>query len=96
MTDTPTPDNIDARLDALGSAIDELRTQLAENTTAITALQRATSELLDIARIHQQALRIAQQDAERDRAEFREEIRRIWEYLLGQQPNGHGQSQGEG
>ncbi len=96
MTDTPAPDNIDARLDALGSAIDELRTQLAENTTAITALQRATSELLDIARIHQQALRIAQQDAERDRAEFREEIRRIWEYLLGQQPNGHGQSQGEG
>lgn len=96
MTDTPVPDNIDARLDALGSAIDELRTQLAENTTAITALQRATSELLDIARIHQQALRIAQQDAERDRAEFRDEIRRIWEYLLGQQPNGHGQSQGEG
>ena len=93
MTDTPVPDNIDARLEALGSAIGELRQQLSENTAAITALQSATSELLDIARIHQQALRIAQQDAERDRAEFREEIRRIWEYLLGQQPNGHGQSQ---
>lgn len=93
MTDTPAPDNIDARLEALGSAIIELREQLSENTSAITALQRATSELLDIARIHQQALRMAQQDAERDRAEFRDEIRRIWEYLLGQQPNGHGQSQ---
>jgi hypothetical protein len=93
MTETPASrfDDIDARLDALGSVIDDVREQLTQNTTAITALQTATAELLDIARIHQQALRIAQQNAERDRAEFRDEIRRIWEYLLGQQPNGHSQ-----
>jgi chromosome segregation ATPase len=85
-------DEIDARLDALDSAMTELREQLRENTAVITGLQRATSELLAIAQLHQQGLRIAQQDAERDRAEFREEIRRIWEYLLRQQPNGHGDS----
>lgn len=83
-------DEIDARLDAMGSTMTELREQLEANTSAITALQRATSELLAIAQLHQQALRVAQQDAERDRLEFREEIRRIWEYLLRQQPNGHG------
>lgn len=82
-------DLIDARLDALGKATAEL----LETNTSDICLERLTSELLAIAQLHQQALRVAQQDAERDRIEFREEIRRIWEYLLRQQPNGHG---GEG
>jgi hypothetical protein len=91
MTDsTARFDEIDARLNALNEATAEMREQLAQNTAVITGLQRATSELLAIAQLHQQALRVAQQDAERDRLEFREEIRRIWEYLLRQQPNGHG------
>lgn len=94
MTDSANRfDQIDARLDALSEATAELREQLAQNTAVITGLQRATSELLAIAQLHQQALRVAQQDAERDRLEFREEIRRIWEYLLRQQPNGHGDNQ---
>ena len=91
MTDsTARFDEIDARLNALNESTAEMREQLAQNTAVITGLQRATSELLAIAQLHQQALRVAQQDAERDRLEFREEIRRIWEYLLRQQPNGHG------
>jgi len=72
-------DDIDQRLEALGQ-------QLGENTLAIAILHQATSELLEIARLHQQGLRIAQARADEDRAE----IRRIWEYLLGQQSNGNG------
>ena len=75
-------DDIDQRLEALGQ-------QLGENTLAIAILHQATSELLEIARLHQQGLRIAQARAYEDRAE----IRRIWEYLLGQQSNGNGGSQ---
>ena len=88
MTDIPADrfDDIDARLDALGEEIAQIRTIVTSNSEAIAELRHATSELLDIARIHQQALRIAQQDA----AEFRAEIRRIWEYLLRERPNGHG------
>jgi hypothetical protein len=59
-----------------------------ENTAAIASIGQATSELLEIARLHQQGLRIAQARADEDRAE----IRRIWEYLLTQQSNGNGDS----
>ncbi len=38
-------------------------------------------ELSEIARLHQEGLRVAQREAERDRQVFQEEIRRIWEYL---------------
>jgi DNA anti-recombination protein RmuC len=31
------------------------------------------------------------EEGERDRATFQAEIRRIWDYLTGQQRNGHGQ-----
>lgn len=84
---------IETRLEALEVNINDLRMQLAENTVSITTLQTAVTELADIARLHQQALRISQQDAEADRALMRDqqlEIRHIWEYLLRQNPNGRG------
>jgi len=81
-----TNDNIDQRLERLGDELSEFRQHLGENTAAIATLERTTSELLEIARLHQQGLRIAQLRADEDRAE----IRRIWEYLLSQQGNGNG------
>jgi chromosome segregation ATPase len=93
---------IDVRLESLSEALTEFREQLEENTGAITTLQRLTSELLEIARLHQQALRVSQVGAEADRAAIREmqaevrgiqtENRRILDHLFGvedeQQDNG--------
>lgn len=47
----------------------------------VARLERTVRELSEIARLHQEGLRVAQRDAERDRQVFQEEIRRIWEYL---------------
>jgi hypothetical protein len=88
-------DNIDIRLEELGDELDLLRTtqnanrrETRSNSQTIARLERTVRELGDIARLHQEGLRIAQREAERDRLEFREaqqefreEIRRIWEYL---------------
>jgi hypothetical protein len=82
-------EELDQRLERLGDELSEFRQHLGENTAAIATLERTTSELLEIARLHQQGLRIAQVRADEDRAE----IRRIWEYLLSQQGNGNGGSQ---
>ncbi|MGK7873627.1 MAG: hypothetical protein AB4426_10055 [Xenococcaceae cyanobacterium] len=84
-------DEIDRRLEVLEKALAEYRTQQETNTASIATLQRLTSELLDIARLHQQGLRLSQQRADEDR----DEIRRIWEYLLEQQKNGNGKGEGE-
>ena len=84
---------IDRRLEALEREITESRTRQEANTTSILTLQNLTSELLDIARLHQQGLRIAQQNADRDREQMRvmqSEIQQIWQYLLSQSGNGHG------
>jgi hypothetical protein len=86
-------DSIDQRLEQLSRSLEEFRVHLQENTSSILTLQRMTSELLDIALSHQRALRIFQTEAEQDRVVMREnqvEIRRIWEYLLQERPNGHG------
>lgn len=90
------------RLEQMAEEIGQIRAELGEDKRAIANLQRVSSELLDIARLHQQALRISQQNADADRAVIRDlqsqvrgiqtENQRIWEYLLGQQRNGNGGS----
>ncbi|MDZ7956103.1 hypothetical protein [Nostoc sp. DedQUE09] len=81
-------DNIDTRLEEIGDELDLLRTvqnanrrETRGNSQTIARLERTIRELADIARLHTEALRVAQRDAERDHAVFQEEIRRIWEYL---------------
>ena len=81
-------DSIDEQLEQLGDEIDLIRTiqngnrrEVRANSQTLTRLERTTTQLADIARDHQIALRIASQDAERDRQQFQAEIRRIWEYL---------------
>ncbi len=71
---------IDQRLESLEVAMTDYRSQQAENTASITTLQSMTSELLSIAQLHQQALRLSQQREQEDRAAMREmqtEIRNI-------------------
>jgi predicted nuclease with TOPRIM domain len=71
---------IDQRLDFLGEAITELRSQQQANTAGISTLQGLTSELLDIARLHQQGLRILQGETREMQAQMREmqaEVREI-------------------
>ena len=79
-------EEIDRRLETLETQVAQVKNQLSGNTSSIARLETLGSELLDIAQLHQRALRISQQREEEDRAE----IRRIWEYLLGQQRNGNG------
>lgn len=81
-------DDIDIRLEELGDSLDLLRTvqnanrrETRSNSQTIARLERSIRELADIARLHQEGLRVAQRDAERDRELFQAEIRRIWEYL---------------
>lgn len=93
-------EQIDIRLEELGDEFDLLRTvqnanrrETRGNSQTIARLERAIRELGDIARLHQRALQIAQQNAEvaqRNAEIDRAEIRRIWEYLIGQQRNGNG------
>jgi NAD-dependent oxidoreductase involved in siderophore biosynthesis len=103
MTNADQPQNIterlndiDERLEQLGDEIDLIRTiqngnrrELRANSQTTARLERTVAQLADIARDHQLALRIASQDAERDRTVFQAEIRRIWEYLLQQGGNGN-------
>ncbi|PHJ57261.1 hypothetical protein VF14_08655 [Nostoc linckia z18] len=81
-------DDIDTRLEELGDQLDLIRTiqdanrrETRGNSQTVARLERSIRELSDIARLHQEGLRIAQREAERDRQTFQEEIRRIWEYL---------------
>ncbi|MBD2342312.1 hypothetical protein H6G64_35970 [Calothrix sp. FACHB-156] len=90
--------DIDERLEQLGDEIDLIRTiqngnrrELRANSQTTARLERTVAQLADIARDHQLALRVASQDAERDRTVFQAEIRRIWEYLLQQGGNGNTQ-----
>ncbi|MCF4966450.1 hypothetical protein [Nostoc sp. CMAA1605] len=73
-------DDIDTRLEALGDEIDLNRTILEgvrretrANSQTAARLERTVNQLLDIARLHQQALRQSQIENER-----------IWQYLLRQ------------
>jgi hypothetical protein len=101
-------DDIDAQLEQLGDEIDLIRTiqnanrrETRANSQTAARLERTVAQLADIARDHQQALRIAERNFERiqeqansDRILFQTEIKRIWEYLLQQSGNGNS-SRGE-
>ncbi|MCC5622829.1 hypothetical protein [Nostoc sp. CHAB 5715] len=72
-------DNIDTRLEEIGDELDLLRTvqnanrrETRGNSQTIARLERSIRELGDIARLHQEGLRIAQREAERDRQAIRE------------------------
>ncbi len=88
-------EDIDTRLEELGDELDLLRTvqnanrrETRGNSQTIVRLERTVRELSDIARLHQQALRASerkfdayQEQAERDRIEWRDGINRILQYL---------------
>jgi chromosome segregation ATPase len=90
--------DIDERLEQLGDELDLIRTiqngmrrEVRATSQTSARLERTVNRLADIARDHQLALRIVERNAERDRSVFQAEIRRIWEYLLGQSGNGRGE-----
>jgi hypothetical protein len=92
MTTEP-PNEIDQRLELLQTELREYR-RLQEGQVVETAdLRRISSELLDIAQIHQQALRLSQQNFDTMQGEIRglrTESRRILERLEQHVSNGHG------
>ena len=72
--------SIDEQLEQLGDEIDLIRTiqnanrrETRTNSQTTARLERTVTQLVDIARSHQQALRISQ-----------ENIDRIWQYLESQ------------
>jgi predicted nucleic acid-binding Zn-ribbon protein len=107
LEDLPTRlDDIDSRLDQLGDEIDLVRTvqegvrrETRSNSQALARLERTVTNLADIARLHQQALRQSErqfQEFQRNNQEFQrttnaalERIDRILDYLI-KQPGGHG------
>lgn len=81
-------ESIDERLAALESSFAATREQ---QEVSGSQLRRDISELADIARLHQQALRLSQENQRRNDdlfREMREDIQQIWQYLLGRQGNG--------
>lgn len=82
---TPRLDDIDDRLEQLGDELDLIRTiqnanrrEIRANSQTSARLERTVAQLADIAREHQQVLRISQQNFDH-----------IWEYLLRQGGNGN-------
>lgn len=90
-----TPDRLDrierileataTRLDQTATRLDQVAHQQAANTEAIAQLSVEIKAFVST----QEAII---ENAETDRATFQAEIRRIWEYLLGQSGNGHSSS----
>jgi len=100
-------DDIDSRLDQLGDEIDLVRTiqdgvrrETRSNSQALARLERTVTNLADIARLHQQALRQSErqfQEFQGNNKEFQrttnaalERIDRILDYLI-KQSDGHGE-----
>jgi septal ring factor EnvC (AmiA/AmiB activator) len=95
--------NIDEQLEQIGDELDLIRTiqngvrrETRINSQTAGRLERTVAQLANLGRDHQLALRLASENAERDRAivdrdriVFQAEIRRIWEYLLQQGGNGN-------
>ncbi|MBD2667380.1 hypothetical protein [Richelia sinica] len=94
-------DDIDQRLDQLGDEIDLVRTiqegvrrETRSNSQALARLERTVTNLADIARLHQQALRQSEiqfQEFQRNNQEFQrttnaalERIDRVLDYLIRQ------------
>jgi hypothetical protein len=89
MTDSAHFDEVNARLDRLGEQLADLSQEQTEQRGSLLTLQLISTQLLE-------AVRIQQRNAEADRRAFqaemrdmRNEIQRIWEYLLDQRSNGH-------
>jgi chromosome segregation ATPase len=93
MTDAEQPQDIDLRLENLGDEIDLLRTQMRQvreetrfTSQTVSQLQSTVAELAEIARLHQQALRINEHNAEQDRLFMREmqtEVRELQTEIRG-------------
>jgi hypothetical protein len=92
MTTEP-PNEIDQRLELIQTELRECRRLQESQVLETTDLRRISSELLDIAQIHQQALRLSQQNFDTMQGEIRglrTESRRILERLEQHVSNGHG------
>jgi hypothetical protein len=90
---TEPPNEIDQRLELLQTELREYRRLQESQMLETTDLRRISSELLDIAQIHQQALRLSQQNFDTMQGEIRglrTESRRILERLEQHVSNGHG------
>jgi chromosome segregation ATPase len=93
-------DQLAQRMGELAQSVSELRegqqlltvtvTQLAESMTILRQTQQITVD-----RFVETFVRFSEQ-AEAERQSFQAETRRIWEYLLSQNPNGRGEQRGEG
>ncbi|NEU84508.1 hypothetical protein G1O98_37440 [Nostoc sp. UIC10630] len=59
-------------MDLLRTVQNANRRETRGNSQTIARLERTIRELADIARLHQEGLRVAQRDAERDRQTIRE------------------------
>lgn len=86
---THTPDDTTRRLDALAEELAQLRNRQEIDHASIQELVRLGGQLMTTAIAQQEAIRAFAEAADEDRATFREEIRRIWEYLLSQTGNGN-------
>lgn len=73
---------IDQRLTEVESQITDIRSRMQTDSQLFGSLQITVAELADIARLHQQALRAVQRDAEADRAQMREMQSEIREMLI--------------
>lgn len=82
------------RLDRIEAILEQVALQQATNTTAMAQLtvkvDGLTQDVTSLTDILMHSIQIS----ETDREVFQSEIRRIWEYLLGQQRNGNGRSEG--
>ena len=74
--------SIDQRLTEVESQITDIRSRMQTDSQLFGSLQITVAELADIARLHQQALRAIQRDAEADRAQMREMQSEIREMLI--------------
>jgi predicted metalloenzyme YecM len=92
MTNADQPQDITARLSSIDEQLEEIadeldlirtiqnanRREVRANSQTTARLERTVTQLASIARDHQAALRILEQ-----------ENRRVWEYLLSQSGNGN-------
>ncbi|MFK0730555.1 MAG: hypothetical protein ACFKPT_11020 [Gloeotrichia echinulata GP01] len=78
---------VDGLTEDVASVTDILMHSIAQLTVKIDGLTEDVASVTDI-------LMHSIQIAEADREVFQAEIRRIWEYLLGQQRNGKGRGEG--
>jgi hypothetical protein len=90
---TGQPNEIDQRLELIQTELREYRRLQEGQAAEVTDLRRISSELLDIAQLHQQALRVSQQNFDTMQVEIRglrTESRRILERLENHVSDGHG------